>query len=187
MVKAVLLALGLLLAAAHGPLAAALAAPTHTGHVGVGRGHVTQGDWQFMRQAAAAGHAAIAAGRLAASGAQSGALRDFGATLVEDHVGLNRRLSLLTLDKQVPLPSRPNPADRKALGRVKSGPPSAFDPALRQYLLTLEQQMVDSFRREADTPGADPALRAFALQWLPVLQSHVQKARRVAADALTAR
>lgn len=160
--RTVLVVLAFLFAA--GPLAHEAAAATP----------VPIADWRFMRSAVALGRAAIAAGRLASAKAADPAVADFGAVLTEEHLVLDQRIALLSLVTQVPLPSQPSRADRKALAALQPLAGPAFDAAFIARATALEQRVVGLFQAEADSRSADPALRALASEFLPKLQAQLR-------------
>lgn len=131
-------------------------------------------DWQFMRHAAATGHAVIAVAALARKQGGQDEVRELGATLVRQDKLVVRRLSLLSLYTQVPLPGKPSRPDARAIAALHPLAGDAFDRRWLQESTLLQRQLVDLFRNEAASAAADPALREFAREFLPKLQAGLQ-------------
>jgi putative membrane protein len=139
------------------------------------RGHqrASLADWQFMRRAAATGHAVTAAGALAEKQAAEDNVRELAATLVRQDKVVERRLSLLSLYTQVPLPGTPTGEDAKAIAALHPLAGEAFDRRWLQEAAVLQEQLVVLFQHEAASGAADPALRSFAREFLPKLQAEL--------------
>jgi len=128
-------------------------------------------DQQFVEHAAAAGVAEVAGGQAARSGAQSRAVRAFGARMVADHTRANRRLMALAqrLGMTPPPPAPPQPPP----------PGPDFD---RQYIgdqVRAHEEAVSLFEAEAQN-GQNPQLKRFAKGTLPTLQMHLRHAQGLA-------
>lgn len=153
---------------------AALAAPNVHGQ------GVHPEDWRFMRRVAEIGHAQVVAGKLALTNAGDARVRDLGRRLMQDNIRSDHRLDLLALDTQIPVPSRPARAERKALDRLKLLRGEAFD---RAYLagpgVGLQRQELGFLRKEAASPTLYPGLRHFAQERLAGLQAALDSAQRL--------
>ena len=131
-------------------------------------------DWQFMRRAAATDHAVTAVAALAGRQSAEDGVRELAASLVLQDQLVERRLSLLSLYTQVPLPGKPDPADAKAIAALHPLAGEAFERRWLQEATFLQQRLVDVFQNEAASAAADPALRDFAREFLPKLQIELQ-------------
>lgn len=152
-------------------LAQAGAQAHHHGHQ-----RASVADWQFMRRAAAADQAVLAVGALAQKRAAQADLRELAATLVLQDQLVERRLSLLSLYTQVPLPGKPDEEDAKAIAALGPLAGQAFDRRWLQEEAVLQGRLVDLLRKEAASGAADPALRSFAREFLPKLQAELHAA-----------
>jgi putative membrane protein len=146
-------------------------AGAHAHHHGHQRASLA--DWQFMRRAAATDQAVIAVGALARKHAAQGDVRELAATLVLQDELVERRLSLLSLYTQVPLPGQPDQEDAKAIAALRPLAGEAFDRRWLQEEAVLQKRLVDLLQREAASGAADPALRSFAREFLPKLQAEL--------------
>ena len=139
-------------------------------------------DWRFMRTMAEIGHAEVIAGKLALTNAGDASVRELGKQLMQDNMQGDRRLDLLALDTQIPVPSRPARAERKELGRLKLLHGEAFD---RAYLsgpgTALQQQELAFLRKEAGSQTLHPGLRHLAQKRLPELEATLASAERLQA------
>ena len=157
------------------------ASPAHTQPAPdehTGRHAVTGKDWRFMRGAAAAGYGQIQAGKLALTHSTDPAVRGLGKRLIKEYTATNRRLSLLALATQVPLPHAPTRPVRKQLDRLKALRGQAFDQKfLGQFGVPIQRDVVALFNDEARDEDRQTGLRHFARQTLPKLQATLDVAR----------
>jgi len=150
--------------------AAQAAHDEHDEHTG--RHAVTGKDWRFMRGAAAAGYGQIQAGKLALTHSTDPAVRGLGKRLVKEYTATNRRLSLLALATQVPLPHAPTRAVRRQLDHLKALRGQAFDQKfLGQFGVPIQRDVVALFNDEATDSDRETGLRHFAGQTLPKLRA----------------
>jgi putative membrane protein len=163
----------------HEPVSVSGAAPTaHATLVAVQGPRIE--DWRFLREAAALRHAQVTAAKLAMSNGGDPAVREFGKLLLADQVAAGRRLTLLTLQTQVPLPQQATKADRLLLDRLEGLHATAFDRTfLAQFGVFAVRNAISLYRSEAESPGARPTVRRFALQFLPKLQEHLRIALKL--------
>jgi putative membrane protein len=139
-------------------------------------------DWQFMRHAAASGRAVIAVAALARKQGAHDEVRELATTLARQDKLVVRRLSLLSLYTQVPLPGKPGPSDARAIAALRPLAGEAFDRRWLQESTLLQQHLVDLFQDEAASAAADPALRQFAREFLPKLQAGLQATGKLQAE-----
>jgi putative membrane protein len=132
-------------------------------------------DWRFLREAAAVRNAQVVAARLAIANGGDPAVRAFGKLLLKDQIAAGRRLTLLSLQTQVPLPTRPTRPDRRLLDRLEGLHAASFDRTfLAQFGVFAARNAITLYRSEAESPSATPSVRRFALQFLPKLQEHLR-------------
>jgi putative membrane protein len=137
----------------------------------------------FLYQAGFIGSAALQIGQLAASHAASPRVIDTASILIRDYSLEDASLDSVGNAKGV-VPPAVADSGRQAAATVLQGLQGAmFD---RQY---VEQQITDQrvalalFGAEAER-GQDPDLRAFAQQYLPTLQSHLDQLTALASQRL---
>jgi putative membrane protein len=148
-------------------------------------------DRTFATKAAAGGEAEVVLGRLATEKAGSQQVRQFGQQMVTDHTQANQELQAIAKQQNLTLPTKPDAAehgDRAASTkmppstateqRLQNGSGTAFDSAYAREMVQDHQQDVADFQKEASS-GQDPAMKAFAQKYLPVLQHHLQMAQQI--------
>jgi len=137
---------------------------------------VSSADRTFATNAAADGFAEVSLGQLAIQNAGSSAVRQFGQQMVTDHTQANQDLAQIGQKEDLNLPTQPKKTDIETEQRLNTikGPP--FDTSYMHEMVQDHEKDVRAFEEEAKT-GADPALKAFAQKYLPVLQHHLQMAQ----------
>ncbi|MDP9897223.1 putative membrane protein [Variovorax boronicumulans] len=136
---------------------------------------------QFAAIAGGNGMYEVQVSRLAMNRANSGPVQDYARMLVDNHTRANNELIALLRAKGIRPPDMIPRDKRVKLDRLSSVPARQFD---RMYIQTvgIEDHEADIvvFDR-ASREVADPELRAFAQKTLPVLRSHLDAARSLAA------
>ncbi len=157
---------------------AGVAAPGSPAHHGAHR-RASLADWQFMRRAAATGHAVVAAGTFAQTHAAESGVRELATALAQEDDLIERRLSLLSLYTQVPLPGSPASDDVQALAALHQMGGETFDQHWLQEVAALQKRLVDLFQKEAASRAADPGLRSLAREFLPRLQAELHSTEKL--------
>jgi putative membrane protein len=137
---------------------------------------VSPADRTFATNAAASGLAEVSLGQLAIQNAGSPAVRQFGQQMVTDHTQANQELAAISRQNNLTLPTKPNATDVATEQRLNATKGAAFDTSYMQEMVQAHTKDVDEFQHEANS-GNDPALKAFAQKYLPVLQNHLQMAQ----------
>jgi putative membrane protein len=132
-------------------------------------------DQTFATKAAAGGQAEVSLGQLATTNAKSPQVRQFGQQMVTDHTQANQELQAIGKQESLTLPAKPDAADSAAEQRLQASKGAAFDTAYTRDMIKDHQQDIAEFQKEATT-GKDPALKAFAQKYLPVLKHHLEMA-----------
>lgn len=132
----------------------------------------------FLQAAASGGVTEVELGRIAMSHSQNPAVAEFGNRMVQDHSQANDRLMGLAASLGKRVNPAPNAEQRATIGRLSrlSGP--AFDRAYMSDMVEDHVKDVGEFK-EASSSADMRAVRAFARETLPTLQSHLDHARRV--------
>ena len=146
-----------------------------TGHA---MADLSSADRTVATKAAAGGQAEVALGQLAAEKAGSQPVRQFGQQMVQDHSQANQELQAIAKQQNLTLPSKPDSASVATEQRLQTSSGTAFDSAYTRNMVRDHQKDVADFQKEA-TSGQDPALKAFARKYLPVLQHHLQMAQQI--------
>ena len=133
-------------------------------------------DRTFATKAASGGEAEVSLGQLAAKNGASPQVRQFGQQMVTDHTKANQELQAIAKQQNVTLPTKPDAASMATEQRLQATTGGAFDAAYGRDMVEDHQKDIAEFQKEA-TSGEDPALKAFAEKYLPVLQHHLQLAQ----------
>jgi len=133
-------------------------------------------DKTFANKAAAGGLAEVELGRLAEKNASSANVKAFGQRMVTDHTQANQELMAIAKQQNLVLPKTPDDATKSKMTSLAAKKGSAFDQAYAADMVQDHQEDVADFEKEA-TSGQDPALKNFALKYLPVLKQHLSMAQ----------
>lgn len=139
---------------------------------------VSARDRTFFDDAARGGMAEVTLGGLAKERAQRDEVKQFAQRMIDDHSKAGEELNQigaklnLTAPRELP---RQHRAMMDKLGRLSG---AAFDKQYMQHMLEDHKKDVAAFRKQADM-GTDGALKSFALNKLPTLESHLAQAQEV--------
>jgi putative membrane protein len=139
---------------------------------------ISPADKTFATKAAEGGQAEVSLGQLAFEKAGSQQVRQFGQQMVKDHSQANAELQTIAKQQNLALPTKPDSASIQTEQRLKSTSGSAFDTAYARDMVKDHEEDVADFKKEAQS-GQDPALKAFAQKYLPVLQHHLEMAQQI--------
>jgi len=147
--------------------AAAVDAPAEGG------GGESVDDIAFVRQATESSRKEIQSARDALLQLKNPELIRVAEMLVNDHSGVNQRLSKIAEAKQWPLPA----------AQVQAAPPSGtansnFDATWTAEMIAGHERSVELYHAEAQG-GEDKDLRKFASDTLPTIEHHLAELRRL--------
>jgi len=137
-------------------------------------------DKSFAMKAAQGGLAEVQDGQLAAQKATSPLVKQFGQRMVTDHSQANDELQQIAEQQNLTLPTQPGATQQATDRRLRAMAGADFDTAYMNHAVQDHQQDVAAFQREAQS-GKDPALKAFAQKYLPIIRTHLQLAQTVSA------
>lgn len=144
---------------------------TTTGATGIA---VDEMDAKFATDAANAGMAEVAMGKLASEKATNAQVKEFGAMMVMDHTKANEELMAIAKTKNITLPTAPD-ADHQAKATELAGKSGAeFDKAYVDAMVDGHKK-VASMLEDASKNCKDKELMAFATKTLPTVQAHLAK------------
>lgn len=160
-----------------GVLAQAPTAPMRSDQAGAHAARaLDESDRKFIEDAAHGGIAEVELGRMAQQRATDPQVKAFGERMVADHGKANLELKRLVASTGVALPTQPTREQQNHADHLARLSGSQFDFAYMKHMVDDHQKDVAAFDKAARTL-ADPELKAFATQTLPVLQAHLQQAR----------
>jgi putative membrane protein len=135
-------------------------------------------DRTFVNEAASGGRAEVQLGQLAQQKASSPEVKQFGQRMVDDHSKANEELQAIAARENLTLPAQPESTDQTTERRLQQANGAAFDRAYAEDMVQDHEKDVAAFRKEAQS-GQDPAVKAFAQKYLPVLEQHLQMAKEL--------
>src|SRR3954451_1943537 len=135
-------------------------------------------DQTFATKAAAGGRAEVSLGQVATKNAASPQVRQFGQQMVIDHTQSDQELQAIARKQKVMLPEKPDAASLAKDQRLQATTGADFDAAYAAAMVEDHQKDIAEFEQEAAS-GKDPALKAFAEKYLPVLKHHLQMAKAI--------
>jgi putative membrane protein len=136
-------------------------------------------DRSFMYKAAQGGMAEVELGQLAQQNAENANVKAFGQRMVTDHSKANDQLKQLAAQQGVSLPATLDAKERATKARLAKLHGAAFDKAYMQDMVMDHKQDVAEFKHES-TAAKTPALRDWAQQTEPTLESHLMEAEKIA-------
>jgi len=148
-------------------------------------GSLTTSDRQFVKAAAEGGMAEVELGKLAEENGGTSEVKDFGKRMVTDHTKINDQLKELAGKEDVTLPQQLNAKDKMTKESLSKLSGTAFDKAYMKDMVKDHTADVSEFRKES-TAAHSAAVKDFASDALPTLESHLKEAKNIAPKATTA-
>lgn len=133
-------------------------------------------DETFVKKAAMGGMAEVDLGKLAADKATSDDVKKFGQRMADDHSKANDELKTLAQNKQITLPTEPDPHAKALHDKLAKLSGAAFDRAYMQAMVADHKKDVNEFRMEAKS-GKDADVKGWAAKTLPTLEEHLRLAQ----------
>lgn len=143
------------------------------------RAQVSLTDEAFVQEAAQGAVAEIQLADLAQQQSSSPAVQQYARRIQSDHIQSNQQLTQIAQDADLKLPSTPPPEHREALQELSQLSGSAFDREFIDAQIEDHRKDIALFRNEAEN-GQDPALKGYAANVLPTLESHLEMAQSLA-------
>jgi putative membrane protein len=140
---------------------------------------VSAADKQFAAEATQGGLAEVEMGQLALQKANSPQVKQFAQRMVTDHTQANQELLQLAKSQNLDVPTQVDAKHKSDMDMLRGMNGTAFDTAYMQHMVQDHQKDVAEFQKQAQS-GGDPALKSFAVKYLPVLQQHLQMAQSTA-------
>ena len=135
-------------------------------------------DMKFAMKASQGGMAEVQMGQLAAQKGNSPDVKAFGQQMVDDHTKANDQLKQVAQSENMTLPMTLNAKDQAEYNKLQGLSGNAFDREYVNDMVKDHEMDVKEFEKEANS-GADPQIKNFASQTLPVLHEHLKKIRGI--------
>jgi len=140
---------------------------------------LTPFDREFMANAARSGMMEVQLGNAAARSAASNEVKRFGQRVATDHSQLSQTLRRLAATLNIELPQELEPEQRNMVSRVGNLSGKAFDSEYMKMMIDDHMKDIPEFERAA-SQTANPEIRQYASQALPMLRDHLKMARDIA-------
>lgn len=136
-------------------------------------------DRLFMSQAAQGGIAEVMLGKLALQQASSQSVKDYAQRMIKDHTQANNQLMKLAAQKGVTVPKTINEEQQAVMNQLSKLSGKSFDQEyMNEAGIESHAEQVALFQNETQL-GQDPDVQAFAAKTLPIVQQHLQMARKM--------
>ena len=135
-------------------------------------------DKSFIEKAAQGGMAEVEAGELAANKATNQEVRQFGMTMAKEHGAANQKLADLAKSKGIELPDSMGEKHMETLEALQATNGPRFDAKYMEEMVKKHEATVQLLKDEIAS-GQDAAVKAFAQEMLPTVESHLKEARRL--------
>ncbi|HYI86076.1 MAG TPA: DUF4142 domain-containing protein [Burkholderiales bacterium] len=132
-------------------------------------------------QIAQADLAEVQAGKLGVSKASSPEVKKFAQSMVDDHGKHLSELRSMAKTKGMQLPSAPAKKHQAAMKKLQSASGAEFD---KRFMTQMVKDHEDALKLVQDTAknAKDAELKADAEKTAPVIQKHLDEAKRIAAS-----
>jgi putative membrane protein len=135
----------------------------------------------FMTEAANSRMMGIEEGKLAKERGTTAEIKKYGKWMVEDQTIILKELKALAKSKKVVLPQKISDDRADGLATLQSKTQKDFDEKFVKMMTIDHRRDVRKFKN-ATTIG-DKDVAAFASKYLPVIESHLQRAQEIKAES----
>jgi putative membrane protein len=116
-------------------------------------------------------------GRTAQQKSSVDAIKDYGSLMVRDQSKMLTDLHALAAAKHITLPAMPDEQQQKALANLQQEEGHSFDKKFIKMMIIDHKRDVKKFKKAAQSHDLD--VRAFALKYLPVVESHLEDVQKL--------
>lgn len=116
-------------------------------------------------------------GRTAQQKSKIDAIKDYGSLMVRDQSKMLADLHALAAAKHIALPDTPDEQQQKALAELQQEEGHSFDKKFIKMMIIDHKRDVKKFKKAAQSH--DLEVRAFALKYLPVVESHLNDVEKL--------
>ncbi|MBO1110920.1 DUF4142 domain-containing protein [Bordetella petrii] len=139
-------------------------------------------DRLFMEAATRAGLFELRSGDLALQRAARSEVRAYARAVLRDQAAARASLLALAAAKSRAVPSAVGAEQHAVLGQLQNAPQQAFDDLYLQKVAVEGQAAVVRLFKRTVRGSGDPEIQAYAASVLPMLQRHLDEARRLQAQ-----
>ncbi|HEY8957676.1 DUF4142 domain-containing protein [Chitinophaga sp.] len=135
-------------------------------------------DADFLVEAASGGMTEVQLGQLARDNSMNREIKAFGELVIKDQTESREKLKNLAQSKNIVLPGEISNHQQRIKERLGKKKGEEFDRAYISLMIDEHRKDIREFERAAKN-AADPEIRAFAIDRLPVLNAHLDSARNL--------
>lgn len=136
-------------------------------------------DQTFVRKASQGNQAEVELGKMAAEKTTNPQVKQFAERMIRDHSKAEEQLQQVAQAQGVELPIEPDAQAKMTKKELADLSGDQFDKAYMSDMLKDHKQDIAEFRREEHS-GSNPQVKEFAQKTLPILESHLREAEKVA-------
>jgi len=133
-------------------------------------------DASFVANAASCNMLEVQLGQLAATKAKSEAVKKYAEMMVEDHRKASEQIAKLAEKATLTVPTKLNAEHQKCFDTLKDN--ENFDKEYITGSIKSHEMGVKAFKR-AIAESKDAGIKEFALKYLPILESHLEQAKKL--------
>jgi len=135
-------------------------------------------DAEFVKMAASGGMHEVELGKLASTQAKDAEVKKFAEMMVTDHGKANEELKKAAKEAGLEVPDKMNEEHQKEFDKFKDYKGTNFDQDYMKHMLSDHEKDVAEFKR-ASKEAKNPQIKDFAAKTLPVVQAHLDAARKI--------
>jgi putative membrane protein len=135
-------------------------------------------DATFVKKAASDGMHEVELGKIAQTQAKNDDVKKFAETMVTDHTKANEELMKCAKDAGLDVPDKMMEEHQKEVDRFKDYKGTNFDQDYMKHMVDDHEKAVALFK-QASKEAKNPKLKEFATKTLPVIQAHLDQARKI--------
>jgi putative membrane protein len=139
---------------------------------------VAEDDAKFATNAANAGMAEVALGKLASEKATNAQVKEFAQMMITDHTKVNDELTAIAKTKNITLPATVDEEHQKKMDDLSKKSGADFDKAYVNAMVDGHKKVLDMMKDEAKN-GKDADLKAFAEKTAPAVQTHLDAINKI--------
>jgi putative membrane protein len=162
-------------------LAAMVLAAMGAGAAGAQTDQISDQDKTFLKGQQEANIAEVTLGKIVIDRTTSETVRELATKLVNDHQQVMELNRALATKLGLPVPEQPSAEQMASAEKIKSQTGEAFDAAYVTAQVEAHGKSVSSAQKEISS-GTHPDVKAFATDYLPKAQMHLQHSQAAQTD-----
>jgi len=135
-------------------------------------------DAEFVKEAGSGGMLEVELGKVAAMKAKNADVKAFAERMVKDHTAANAKLKTAAKTAGFSVPEKLMDEHQKSLDKFKNYKGTDFDKDYVDAMVKDHEEDVQAFTR-ASKEAKDARVKAFAADTLPVVQQHLEAAKKL--------